>query len=815
MRGKNWRRIILWLLAAIVGVPAIGAASGYYWWSRGLPQLAGEVQLDGLGADVRVVRDAHGVPHIFAADMKDAARVLGYLHAQDRFFQMDITRRVTEGRLAEVIGARGLNLDRLFRTVDLAGSGEKSFAALSPEMKAHLQAYADGVNSWLRESGQALPLEYTLLGFAPEPWRPQDSVAWGKAMAWKLSANWRQDAARGKLAGRFGQERAERLFPPKFDDWPVTLQPDMPRGPTRGASLPADPGGEAIGFRPYAKASDAVLDRLLGLPSVGAGASNEWVIDGTRSATGKPLLANDPHLELNIPILWYLARITTPDMTISGATAPGAPLVLLGQNGHIAWGFTTTDSDTQDLFVETAAPGQPEHYQTPDGAQPIRMETVAIKVKDAAPVEMVRRETRHGPVISGIGQEIEGIAPNDAIVSLAWTGLSAEDTTAEAFYRINLARNKDEFLQALRLYKSPAQNIVYADREGTIGFVNAGAVPVRKSGDGRYPADGASGGNDWTSMVPFEGWPQLFNPPAGAIVNANNAVVPPDYPHWFGLDQSAGYRAKRISELLGAKPLHDIDSMAAIQMDIQAVHARDLVPFLLRLQPETAVERQALELLKGWDFAAHRDRPEPLILDWWLRRMNEHLLKSGLDSVAPMSGALNASVVVALLRRPDGFCRTGEAGPDCMKAVQSAFRETLDELSRRYGSDVSAWRWASEHIALMENQVMDNVPGFQALLGQSFPSDGGFYSVNRGGSLGIPGKKHPLVRGSGAGFRGIYDLADPARSRFVIATGQSGHPLSAFYADQLPLYREGKSIRLNLNEDELKAGSSGVLTFKR
>ncbi len=809
MRGKRWRRIILWLVAVIVGVPAIGAASGYYWWSRGLPQLAGEVRLDGLGGDVRVVRDSHGVPHIFAADLRDAARALGYLHAQDRFFQMDITRRVTEGRLAELVGARALTLDRLFRTLDLAGSGARSFAALSPEMKAHLQAYADGVNAWLRGSGQALPLEYTLLGFAPEPWRPEDAVMWGKAMAWKLSANWRQEATRGTLAARFGQERAERLFPPKFDDWPVTLQPDMPRGPTRGAAR-AD-----AGFRPFAKASDAMLDRLLALPSVGAGASNEWVIDGTRSATGKPLLANDPHLELNIPILWYLARITTPEITISGATAPGAPIVLLGQNGHIAWGFTTTDSDTQDLFIETAAPGQPEQYQTPDGPQPIRMETVTIKVKGAADVEMVRRETRHGPVVSGIGQETDGVAGNDALISLAWTGLSGDDTTAEAFYRINLARNKDEFLQALRLYKSPAQNIVYADREGTIGFINAGAVPIRKSGQGRYPADGASGSNDWTSMVPFEGWPQLFNPPAGAIVNANNAVVPADYPYWFGLDQAAGFRAKRIAELIGAKPLHDTESMAAIQMDIQAVHARDLVPFLLKVQPDTAIERQALDLLKGWDFAAHRDRPEPLILDWWLRRMNVHLLKSGLDSVAGTSGALNASVVISLLRQPDGFCRTEDAGPDCMKAVKSALQETLDELSRRYGSDISTWRWGSEHIALMENQVLDNLPGFRALLGQSFPSDGGFYSVNRGGSLGVPGKEHPLVRGSGAGFRGIYDLADPSRSRFIIATGQSGHPLSPFYADQLPLYREGKSIRLNLSEDELKASSSGVLTFKR
>ncbi len=271
-------------------LPALSAAAGYYWWSRGLPQLAGDLRLKGLGAEVRVIRDAHGVPHIFAADLKDAARTLGYLHAQDRFFQMDITRRVTQGRLAEIIGKRGLAFDRLFRTLDLAGSAQKSFAALSPEMQAYLQAYADGVNAWLAESGQALPIEYTVLGFKAEPWRPQDSLTWGKTMAWKLSANWRQDAARARLAARYGVERTERLFPRNFDDFPITLQPDIPRGPARGAALRPDPASRMLpslvthGLTPSASAADALLGPLLTLPSIGAGASNEWVIDGTRTS---------------------------------------------------------------------------------------------------------------------------------------------------------------------------------------------------------------------------------------------------------------------------------------------------------------------------------------------------------------------------------------------------------------------------------------------------------------------------------------------------------------------------------------------------
>jgi penicillin amidase len=803
MRRRLLGRILLGVLALLIAIPLIAAGGGYLWWRQGLPKLDGEVKLSGLKADVRVIRDQHGVPHIFANDLNDASRTLGYLHAQDRFFQMDITRRVTAGRLAEIIGSRGLPVDRLYRTLDLAGSGRKSLSALSPEARAHLQAYAEGVNSWLQDSGQGWPIEYRVLGITPEPWRPEDALIWGKAMAWKLSANWRQDATRATLAAHYGQERAERLFPPKFPEWPVTLKPDIPATPQRGASL-AQPGG----------ATAAMLEALLAMPVAGAGASNEWVIDGTRSTTGKPLLANDPHLELNIPILWYLVQITTPEITVTGATAPGAPIVLLGQNGHIAWGFTTTDSDTQDLFVERQAPGDPGSYLTSEGPQPIHSEKLTIKVKGEAPVEMIRRTTRHGPVISDSIPEARALAADGTMIAMSWPGLSETDTTPEAFFRINMARNKEDFLAALRLYVSPPQNIVYADTAGNIGFVNAGVVPLRKSGDGRYPADGASGAGDWTGTVPFEGWPQLFNPPAGAIVNANNAVVGADYPYWFGRDQTAAYRAIRIIERIGARPKHDLASMASIQMDIQAAHARDLVPFLLKLQGETEIERQALALMKAWDFEARHDRPEALILDWWLLRMNGKLLRSGLDPLAPTSGKLNAATVVSLLRNPDGFCHEADAGADCMKAVKAAFRETLDELSRRYGTDVSKWRWGDEHIAVMDNQVLDHVPGFLALFSEAFPSDGGFYSVNRGGGLGKPDAEHPLLRKTGAGYRAVYDLEDPSRSRFIIATGQSGHPLSHFYDDQLPLYREGESIRLQKTEEELKAEAIGILVFK-
>lgn len=796
-------RTLCWIVALLVILPVLGSAAGYWWWSRSLPQLDGEIKLAGLGAPVRIMRDAHGVPHIFAENHTDAARALGYIHAQDRMFQMDISRRVTQGRLSEIIGKDGLDYDRLFRTLDLAGSAMRSLAALSPEVQNYLQAYADGVNSWLAQSRQSLPLEYALLDFEPEPWRPEDSLLWGKAMAWKLSANWRQDALRAQLAAQYGKDRTERLFPKPSPEWPVTLKPLAQKSASyfwrEGAVFHDDVNANAVAF-----------DQLLDLPDIGSGASNEWVIDGTRSSTGKPLLANDPHLELGTPILWYLARISTPEMTISGATVPGTPIVLLGQNDHVAWGFTTTESDTQDLFIETPEPGRPGYYRTPEGSEPIRSQSISIKVKGAGPVEFMRRSTRHGPIISEIDADLRSLT-GGALVSLSWTGLSDEDRSAEAFFHMNRARNAQEFREALQFYQSPAQNIVFADKDGEIGFINAGAVPIRKSGDGRYPVDGASGDYDWTGTIPFEAWPKLSNPPAGAIVNANNTVAGEDYGHWLGYDQGPGFRALRIEELLAAQPKHDLDSLSAIQMDIQAVHARALVPYLLTLQPVTALQRQALDLLGKWDFSARHNLPQPLILDWWLTRMNQHLFMNNLDALSPVVGGLNAAVIIDILRHPDGFCREERAGSDCMKAVKAAFDDTLSELSQRHGDDPSRWRWGDEHVTPMENKVFDRVPGFTFLFGQSFASDGGFYSVNRGGNVGEEDKDYPLQRNSGAGFRGLYDLADPAKSRFIIATGQSGHPLSPFYADQLPLWREGKGISLRRSEAELQAEAAGIL----
>ncbi|MBI1274233.1 MAG: penicillin acylase family protein [Alphaproteobacteria bacterium] len=825
-----------------IGFVLIAAAAALLLWRGQMPSYTGTVKFAGLGAETEVLRDRNGIPHIFSASRTDAARALGYVHAQDRLFQMEMQRRAGAGRLSEVVGADALPYDKLFRTLGIYALAQSSYGALAGDARDILDAYTDGVNAWLDTHKGSLPLEFTLLGFSPEAWKPADTLVWGKLMAWRLSANYRLEAYRGRLAARYDHDKLERLFPPAPEAAPVTTRPEFPPlviTPAEKKILPVEPAPETPENAPDAapapeapvpadedhtdarkqlwrKALPVLAGMAGALPAGAPGASNEWVVSGARSVTGKPLLANDPHLDLETPILWYLARITTPEETLTGATVPGLPVVLLGQNGFIAWGFTTTNSDTQDLYIETIDPADPGSYIAPEGSRKFEVREEIIGVKGQDDVTLRVRSTRHGPVLSDIVDELnDDMLGAGQVVSLAFTGLGEHDRSSEALLRINQARNWQQFLDALAIYETPTQNMVYADREGNIGFINGGYIPVRKNGDGRFPADGTTTDGDWIGFVPFNYLPQVYNPPGGTILNANNAVVDRGYPYWLGTDYAAYYRAQRIAELLKAKDKFSVNDFATIQADTVSTAARDLMPFLLRLVPTTMQEKTALDLLRAWDFTMDKNRPEPLIFEWWLRQMNLRLLAGQLDEVMEARGPLNAEVVKGILEKPDGFCRTWEKrdATDCNHVVERAFLETLDELTHRYSPDIGTWRWGSEHIAAMENRVLGHLPGFNTFFGLGFSSGGGFYTVDRGGNYGFGDSRHPLIRDHGAGYRAVYDLGDPAKSRFMIATGQASHPFSPYYDNFLEPWQAGRSVTLGQTREELQRDNAGVMTF--
>src|SRR5208337_4574187 len=597
------------------------------------------------------------------------------------------------------------------------------------------------------------------VGDVPEPWRPADSLVWGKLMALQLSANYRIEALRAHLLEKLGPEQAKWMFPGVQPGDPIT-------------TLPALNASHASG--------ESIEDEIGALTGIGRGASNEWVVSGSRTVTGKPILANDPHLGIEAPILWYLARIVTPEGWAKGATAPGTPFVLLGQNDHVAWGFTTANTDVQDLFVETADPTDPSKYLTPDGPKPFETREETIRVKDAPDVKLTIRATRHGPVLSDVSKDLGGLAGPGKAIALAFTGLGDRDTTEEAIMRLDVARNWSDFLDAMRVAHTPTQNVVYADVSGDIGFFSPGLVPLRKSGDGLAPVDGASGAFDWIGVVPFEQLPQLHNPQIGFAFNANNANVPDDHRPTFGEDWEENFRARRIQQFFDAIDKHSLATSAAMQADHLSLAARELQPFIAMIAPTDERARQAQAMLASWNAVMDEDRPEPLIFTAFLGALHRILIeeKTGLKMEA--EGPFAAKTLVSLMRDHPSWCDAPDRpDPYCRKALSRALDEGLALIVKRDGADMSQWRWGAEHVALPRHKVYSHVPLLDRISDLSVPSSGSFYTLDRGG--GWERADEPFARTLGAGFRGLYDLADPEKSRFMITTGESGHIFSPHY----------------------------------
>ncbi len=791
MSGMRWR-LFKGFLRLVIGLAVVATLAGGYLFWRAMPTYSGSEKLPGLSAEARVWRDAYGVPHIFAASVDDAARALGYLHASERLFQMEAQRRGGQGRLAEILGPDRVAGDKFVRTLGFYREAESSFSALSPAAQKRFQAYADGVNAFIDSHKDALPPEFLLIGDHPEPWKPADSLVFGKLLSLELSNNYEFEALRARLRQKLGPEQAAWMFPGMQPGAPITTEPTL--GVTHASVK-------------------SLKDQIGALIGVTHGASNEWVVAGPRTVTGKPILANDPHLGIGAPILWYLVRIVTPEGSVKGATVPGTPLVLLGQNESIAWGFTTADTDVQDLFIETIDPTDRSRYLTPDGPKPFETRAETIRVKDSADVNITVRATRHGPILSDASEDLGSLAEPGKAIALAFTGLGDHDTTADAFLRLNGARNWSEFLDAMRLYQTPTQNIVYADVTGDIGFFSPGLVPLRKSGDGLAPVDGASGDFDWTGMVPFEQLPQLHNPEIGFAFNANNANVPSDHQPTFGQDWEEDFRARRIQQFMERIEKHSLDTSAAMQVDHLSLAAKALQPFVVAIAPSDERARQAQALLASWDGLMDKDRVEPLIFTAFLSSLHRILIEEKTGQNMEAMGPFAATTLISLMRDHPSWCDApGKPDPDCRKALGRALDEGLALLVKRDGGDMSQWRWGSEHVALLQHKVFSHAPLLDWMSDLSTPSSGGFYTLDRGGGW-EPSPDRPFARTEGGGFRGLYDLADPEKSRFIIATGESGHIFSRHYRDLVPLWIDGKSISLTGSEDDLKKAGAALLTF--
>lgn len=735
------------------------AAGGTLMWLRGsLPQTRGRLHVAGLLDSVTVSRDAYAVPRISAANEHDAYFALGFVHAQDRLWQMEMQRRAGAGRLAELFGTTALPTDRFMRTLGVYRLAQTSLERLEPPVRAALEAYAEGVNAWMAGRTGPLPPEFVFLGHVPEPWVPADSLVWGRLMAMQLSGDWREELLRAQVAARLPLERLRTLWPASPADAATTALDET----TAGALIAAMP--------------DIVQPRL---------ASNVWVVSGEYSATGKPLLANDPHLAFEAPILWYLAAIEAPGLRITGATVPGVPFHLLGHNERIAWGITTTHSDTMDVFVERP---NGDGYDTPDGPRPFTARQETITIRDGAPVLMTVRGTRHGPLVSDVlGDKAEG-----RLLALSATALDPADVTPQAFYKLNRATDWPTFVAALRDFGTPQQNVAYADTAGHIGLCVPGRVPIRRDGNGTLPRPGWTGEYDWVGWVPFDELPRLYDPPSGRIVNANNKVVPDGYPYLLAADWPEPYRARRIEQLLNAAKHHTVEYFSRIQNDTVSLMERDLMAGLSRVRPPTSRSAKALDMLRGWSGNMDRGRPEPLIMAAWLIEFQRHLLVEALGDLGKSFAVPRPLFLRAALAGDGGWCAEG-----CGDRLASSLDRAVEKLAARYGDDPNGWRWADAHRATFEHRLFRHLPAIRQIARLSIPTGGGDFTVNRGSYLPSEESDEPFAHLYGPGYRAVYDLSDlAAGSRYVIATGQSGNPLSPHYRDLLHLWRDGAYIRL-------------------
>ncbi|MFZ5816753.1 MAG: penicillin acylase family protein [Bacillota bacterium] len=788
-RSRPLARWFAFAAAGLVLLVLLGAAGGYAYARRSLPVLTGEVTLPGLRAAVTVYRDERGVPHIEASNEHDLYMAQGYVVAQDRLWQMDLTRRAASGRLSEVMGASQLKTDKFFRALNLRRAAEESVKAYRPETAALLEAYAAGVNAFINQAVAAgrLPVEFTLLGYKPEPWTPADSAIIGKIMAYDLGGNFAAEVYRLQLRQKVGIDLADQLLPVYPEDGITILDQE-------GASSTDGLRGVAADL-PYVGGS-LDLSGLLGaavFPEEWVG-SNNWVVSGRWTKSGKPLLANDPHLGVRTPSIWYEQHLIIPgQINAFGTMFPGAPGIVIGQNEKIAWGVTNTGPDVQDLYVERRNPENPYQFLFKGKYEDATVYKELIPVKGKEPVEFEVVVTRHGPIISEVVGD-EKNRPQEAL-ALKWTAHMGTPEL-EAVLQFVRAQNWSEFREALKSFQVPTQNFVFASVDGTIAYRAGGIIPIRARGNGLFPMPGWTGEYEWTGFIPFDEMPEVVNPAKGYIVTANNKVAPDSYPYLISLSWAQPYRAMRITEMIEAgKGSLTLEEMQSMQVDYANLHARTLLPVLLPAVEKAAAsmsqqEQKALTVIKNWNQVDGAGETGPLVFHLWYGALTKLLYEPlmGEELYKRMSDRGNVTDL-ALLRAAKGEENDWikQAGGLETLAI-SSFREAVKRAAALQGGDPAKWAWGKYHRIQPPHPIGGAVKPLGWVLNpKSYPVGGSGITVAQM-SFGEDGR----VKTS-APWRQVVDLADPTRnSRSIVLPGQSGHFLSPHYDDQSLFHNQGE-----------------------
>ncbi|MFV1600158.1 MULTISPECIES: penicillin acylase family protein [unclassified Phaeobacter] len=814
-------RWLLRLAAALILLLVMGLGLVYFLAAQSLPDYDKEITLPGLLAPVEIVRDNANVPHIFGsygASDEDVYFGLGYAHAQDRLWQMTTLRRTAMGRLSEIFGSRTVQVDTLIRRLDIYRLAQQSVAAQTPETMTALRAYSAGVNARLQEInedalGRGAP-EMFLFNVPMAPWQPADSIAVMKLMGLKLSGHMQEEILRARTSLALPDpSRLKDILPdapgngvaalPEY----AALFPQLPRHASTGTD-----GSQTLPFMPIA-------------PRGLAGASNAWAAAPSRSAAGGTLLANDPHLELTAPGLWYLARLELGTGGVIGATIPGIPAVISGRSDLLGWGVTSSYMDDQDLFIEQLNPDNPEEYKTADGFKRFTSRPSIINIKDETPVTLTLRWTDNGPVLPRSLFDLASITPPGHVVSLGWTGLSAQDTSMSAALELMRANTVAEAIEIGEGYFAPSQNLTLADRT-TVALKTVGAIPqrdARHQSQGRMPSQGWRPENQWQGRAPYAANPEFVSPIGGILGNTNNKLLDRPFPNHVSYTWGDTQRINRWKKLMQDRQVHTRDSFIEAQLDTVSYTARTLLPligadlwFTGEAAPEGTRERQrqiALTLLSEWNGEMNEHLPEPLIYAAWVRALQKRLITDDLGPLAAEFTQVDPLFLERVFRDVEGasvWCDIRQSAPteSCTELARLALDDALIWIEETYGTALESLRWGDAHQATQNHEVLGEVPLLRVFVNIRQSTSGGDNTLQRGLTSGKG--EHPFSNVHAAGYRGVYDFADPDSSVFITATGQSGHFLSRHYDDMSQLWRRGEYIPMSLDEDLARAAAVGI-----
>ncbi|WP_375254897.1 penicillin acylase family protein [Yoonia sp.] len=812
-------RWLVRLASALIFLAIALLVLAYYFASRSLPDYEGTREVAGISAPVEIVRNNANVPHIFGETDEDVFFALGYAHAQDRMWQMTMLRRTAQGRLSELFGERTVRIDEAMRRFDLYNLAVASVPAQTEETKATLDAYAAGVNAWLREVnagalGRGAP-EMWLFNHPVAPWQAADSIAILKLMALEMTSSLGEEVLRARTSLLLGNDRLKDILP----DDPTAPLTSLPEYAALVPDVPSYSPNMRMAYDPLSPINPVPL----------SGASNAWAATAARSATGSTLLANDPHLGLTAPSIWYLARVELENGGVIGGTIPGVPAVLAGRSDTVGWGATSASVDDQDIFIEEINPDNPNEYRGPDGWEPFRTRDGIINVKDGPAITLRLRWTANGPVMPPDQFDLGTITPPGHVTAISWTALSDRDTSMSAVLAITKSRSVEEAIRAGRDLVAPATNLVVADRN-RVALKVIGALPARDAAhqsQGRLPSFGYLPQNRWQGRYPYDENPVFLDPEGGILGNTNNKITDAPFPRNLTFEWGDTQRIQRWRRLMQAREVHTRDSFIEAQLDTVSYAALTLSTlmgadlwFTGDAAPVGTPERRrqdALNLLSAWNGEMNEHLPEPLIYAAWTRAFQQRLIRDELGPLANEYTHVDPVFIERVFRDIDGasvWCDVIQSAPveTCTDIARQSLDEALIWITENYGEAIEAVRWGDAHVATQDHPALGNTPFLEWIVNIRQSTSGGDQTLQRGTTSGED--PYPFRNVNAAGYRGVYDFADPDSSVFVISTGQSGHPLSRYYDNLGELWRRGEYIPMSLDPALARAAAVGVTVLR-